>query len=51
MQDLNHTNVVRLLDYAFYDDEPYATLLVLEWAIWESLRKRFSTEAAAVTLN
>ncbi|KAK0265207.1 Calcium/calmodulin-dependent protein kinase type II subunit gamma [Friedmanniomyces endolithicus] len=32
MHSLDHTNVVRLLDYAFYDHEPYATLLVLEWA-------------------
>ncbi|KAK0247721.1 Protein kinase protein rad53 [Friedmanniomyces endolithicus] len=51
MHGLNHTNVIRLLDYAFYDNEPYATLLVLEWATWGSLRKRFPADAATDAAN
>ncbi|KAK1807236.1 spindle assembly checkpoint kinase [Friedmanniomyces endolithicus] len=41
MLHLSHPNITRLLDYAVYDAEPFATLLALEFAPYGSLRDVF----------
>ncbi|KAK0972310.1 serine/threonine protein kinase [Friedmanniomyces endolithicus] len=41
MLHLRHSNITRLLDYAVYDAEPFATLLALEFAPYGTLRDVF----------
>ncbi|KAK1809997.1 Protein kinase protein rad53 [Friedmanniomyces endolithicus] len=41
MLHLRHSNITRLLDYAVYDAEPFATLLALELAPYGTLRDVF----------
>ncbi|KAK0768592.1 hypothetical protein LTR33_000691 [Friedmanniomyces endolithicus] len=41
MLHLSHPNITRLLDYAVYDAEPFATLLAFEFAPYGTLRDVF----------